>query len=67
MRSDDDHSRIAAARLESRIASIEHGLFDVEHAAVSRGASQKVLRPLKHEVPSQMRETDEITRTEGVE
>jgi hypothetical protein len=61
MRNDHDHSRIISAGFEARIASVVDRFFDVEHATVSRRASQKMLRPLKHEVPSQMGETDEIT------
>src|SRR5690349_2142341 len=39
--------------------------LDVEHAAIARAARHQMLRPLKDEVPPQVREADHIGRGEG--
>src|SRR5687767_12086654 len=43
---------------------VEQRLFDEEDPVFSRASRQQVLRALEHEVPPQMRETDDI-RMEG--
>jgi len=58
-RADDDPGGIVP-RLDAGLSDIGAWFLDIENAARARSARQEVLRPLEHEVPSQMRETDEV-------
>jgi hypothetical protein len=40
-------------------ASLEDRLFDDENVIMLGGAAQEMLRPLPHEIPAKVRETDE--------
>ena len=39
---------------------VENGLFDEEYAALARAPRHQVLRPLKDEIPAEMRKTDQV-------
>src|SRR6185436_19561812 len=48
------------AQLELHRSIAEDWFFNKEHAPVARTTRQQMLRTLKHEIPAQMRETNEV-------
>ena len=66
VRGADDDSRGVAPCFDGGLSDIGAWFLDIENAARARSARQEVLRPLEHEVPSQMRETDEVELTDVI-
>jgi hypothetical protein len=59
-RDQDDAGFRAGGDVQRRfVARVEHGLFPEDHAMVAREAAHQMLRPLKDEIPSKVRETDQ--------
>jgi hypothetical protein len=60
-RHDNKQSIVALADVESRRdVRFENRLFDEVHAAMLCTACQKMLGSLKHDIPAQMREDNEV-------
>ena len=57
---DPSHAVLAHLDLRPQRSIAEQRLFNKEHAALQGAAGQQVLRALKHQIPTEMRDHDEI-------